>query len=152
MSVLNWLKTVTKRGASADVIAANPVKFGEGEEEFYGLDMRAALDAHIAWTRRLQAQLEGEDTEALEVSTVAADDNCTLGKWIYGAARARFGKIDEYNDLRRVHADFHLKAGEILNKAQNGESGAARDDLKAIRRKSGEVQLALVRLYSASLD
>jgi len=150
MSILSWLRSVTHGGATTDQILGSRMQFAPGEEDFHGLDMRAALDAHIDWTRRLQAQIEGKSQEELEVGVVASDHDCTLGKWIRGEAQEQFGKLDEYQQLRRVHADFHLTAGAVLNEVQNGDLDTARERLKEIRRKSGEVQLALVSLYSAA--
>jgi hypothetical protein len=148
MSILSWLKTVTSGSEQSEFIDTGSMKFAAGEEQFLGLDMKDALDAHTAWTKRLEGKISGENREELDVATVASDCNCTLGKWLHGPAKKEFGDSGDYNDLVRVHADFHLKAGEILNNVINGDEETANKNLKEIRYQSGNVQLSLVRLYS----
>lgn len=150
MSILSWLKQVGSGASSADLINAGAMTFAKGEEQFHGLDMKGALDAHTAWTRRLEGKISGENTEQLNVATVASDCECNLGKWIHGTAKQQFGGSADYDELRRVHADFHLKAGEILNNVIHGDKAKALGNLKEIRYQSGNVQLSLVRLYSHS--
>lgn len=148
MSILSWLKEVTTGDSSAGFIDTESMSFAKGEEQFHGLDMKAALDAHTAWTKRLEGRINGTNNESLNIADVASDCNCTLGKWLHDAARQQFGNSIDYKELRRVHADFHLKAGEILNNVLNGESEKAHKNLKELRYQSGNVQLSLVRLYS----
>ncbi len=148
MSVLSWLKEVTIGENKAGFIDTDSMTFANGEEQFRGLDMKAALDAHTAWTRRLEDKIGGKSQEELDVATVATDCECTLGKWLHGTARQEFGETPDYRELRRVHADFHLKAGEILNNMLNGDREKALKNLKELRYQSGNVQLSLVRLYS----
>lgn len=152
MSILSWFKSVTEGGSTADLVQSQPMHFAAGEERFHGLDMRHAMDAHTAWTGRLEAQINGTAEETLDVGTVACDDCCTLGEWIHGDARHQFGGLPSYDQLRKVHAGFHLKAGEVLNEVRNGRVEDARRLMRDIRHESGNVQLALVRLYSDSRD
>ncbi|MEW6646306.1 MAG: CZB domain-containing protein [Pseudomonadota bacterium] len=151
MSILSWLRSVTQGSDDvADTIALQPMQFAAGEEEFRGLNMKQALDAHIAWTRRVENHLKGSDDSRYEVAEVAADHLCTLGKWIHGPAQREFGPTAEYAELRRVHADFHIAVGAVLNDVDNGTVTDAEQSLKKVRHKSGEVQLALIRLYAAA--
>ncbi len=148
MSILSWIKGVTQGAAEADVIPQQPLVFAPGEEEFQGLNMKDALQAHTEWTQRLEAKVAGSSEEVLHVATVACDSRCKLGKWIHGVAHHQFGHLPAFEELRKVHADFHLTAGEVLNNVINGDSEQARNELKKVRHKSGGVQLALVRLYA----
>ena len=149
MSILSWFKHVTEDSTGADLME-QPLTFGEGEEVFSGLNMREALDAHMAWTNRLEGKITGENKEELDVVAVASDCECKLGRWIHGEAKRQFGQEPDLEELRRVHADFHLKAGEILNNVTNGQEKDALANLKQLRHQSGTVQLSLVRLYSHS--
>lgn len=144
MSLLNWLKNATSGNTT------EPLEFGAGEENFRGLNMKDALDAHTAWTQRLEKKLSGENKDDIEVATVAVDHKCTLGHWIHNEAKQSFGAITEYDELKRVHADFHLKVGEVLNNVTNGNETEAKSGMREIRGKSGEVQLSLIRLYSVA--
>ena len=148
MSILSWLKQVSTSVTSAGLIDTESMTFAKGEEQFHGLDMKGALDAHTAWTRRLEGKITGENKEQLNVATVASDCECKLGKWIHSTAKQQFDGSSDYEELRRIHAEFHLKAGEILNNVINGEQEKASINLKEIRYQSGKVQLSLVRLYS----
>lgn len=142
MSIFAWLKGVTSGGAVA------PLHFVENERTFAGLDMKAAIDAHIAWKGRLEAQIRGDAVESLEVGVVAADGNCTLGKWLHGEGKAQFGRTQEFDQLVSAHSDFHLCAGAILADARDGKTEDATKALKTkLRPFSDAVQLALVRLY-----
>ncbi len=152
MSILSWLKKVTSGDVSAEFMHSQPMQFAQGEEHFHGLNMKEALDAHIAWAHRLEAQLNGGASEELEVGMVATDNRCTLGQWIHGPGRQMFGDTPEFQELKRIHAEFHLCAGEVLNDIQHGQQELARGNIKSIRRKSGDVQLSLVRLYSKAND
>lgn len=148
MSILSWLKDVTTGENKAGFIDTDSMTFARGEEQFHGLDMKAALEAHTSWVKRLEERLSGKTRETLDVATVASDCQCTLGKWINSDARQQFGSSGDYEELRRAHADFHLKAGEILNNVLNRDKEKALKNLRELRYQSGNVQLSLVRLYS----
>src|SRR5512139_467937 len=130
MSILSWLKTVTEGGSSAELIQSSQVQFAQGEESFHGLDMTHALDAHINWLHRIEIKLNGLSSEHLDLVKVAGDHDCTLGHWIHGEAKQRFGELPEYQELRNVHAAFHLMVGQALNDIEKGESVRARENLK----------------------
>lgn len=148
MSILSWLKEVT--AGSRTAFMERPLKFAQGEQHFRGLDMREALDIHNAWTQRLEALIAGTSDEQPAIGTLASDNQCTLGEWIHGYAKRHFAGLAEYQELQRVHANFHLTAARIRNDLRNGTEGLSEDEcLRQIRHKSGHVQLALVRLYSA---
>ena len=151
MSILSWLKTVTEGGGSAELIQSSQVQFAQGEESFHGLDMKQALDAHMNWLHRIELKLNGLSNERLDLPSVASDNHCTLGHWINGEAKQRYSGLPEYLELRNTHANFHLIVGQALNDIENGECAQVRDNLRQIRHKSGEVQLALIRLYSKAL-
>lgn len=148
MSIISWLHNITASDTPTENHSSKDLTFGEDEHEFHGLVMKDALDAHEKWYHRLKDKLNGESNEQLDVMTVACDDKCKLGEWIYAQGKKNFGNMEEYGTLKRVHADFHLTAGEVLNNVLNGDDEQARSGLKKIRHKSGGVQLALVRLYS----
>lgn len=142
MSILNWLKSM-KSGKSMDTPTLAP-----GEEEFHGLDMSKALNSHNAWVSRLEKYIHEESEEVLEVGQVACDDCCALGQWITGEAKNKFGKIGSFHDLKTIHTEFHKQAGFVLIEAQSGQKDVALEKLHDLHRKSGEVQIALVTLFS----
>ncbi len=145
MGVLVWLSRRLAGDHSAELV------IDQSEEDFAGLNMRTVIDAHMAWRKRLADVVEGRSNEHPEVGQVGQDSACTLGKWLRGEARARFGKLPEYDELRKVHADFHACAAEVLIKNREGDAAGARVLLKgALRALSDRVQLDIIRLYAAA--
>lgn len=147
MGLLSWLMHADKQEAEGGAHA--PVEFDHHEEEFHGLNMKLAIEAHLKWKERLEKALAGEASEALQVGHVAADDRCVLGQWLHGDAKRLYAQVPEYQELVRSHADFHLLAGDILCDAHDGRHDVAREKLRHdFRQKSDRVQLHLVRLYA----
>jgi hypothetical protein len=146
MGIVDWLFRVEK---DARVAENTPIPFDRDEEEFHGLNMKAAIDAHRQWKERLEMTLAGTSGETLEVERVAADHHCVLGQWLHGEARKRFAKTAEYRDLVKSHSEFHLVAGDILCNAHAGETTIAHEKLHTVfRRCSDRVRLDVIRLYA----
>jgi methyl-accepting chemotaxis protein len=72
-----------------------------------------AVNAHIKWKSRLIDYIRGKSSEKLEVAKVSCDDQCDLGRWLYGPART-YESLSEYASLRGSHADFHRSVGGIV--------------------------------------
>jgi hypothetical protein len=147
MSILTWLRKVTNGGATAELLE-QPMQFAEEEARFHNLNMKEALDAHAAWNTRLEDVLSGKSVEHLEPAKVASDCECTLGKWIHGTAKSAMGDSVDYEDLKKIHAEFHLNAAEIVKDFLHGQISTADLNLRKLRMQSGMIQLALVRLFS----
>ena len=147
MSILSWLK----RGAADEDNVGN-VTVKPGEEFFHGGNMKNAIDVHIAWKDRLAAQISGANSETLEISVVASDDHCALGKWIHSEGKKSFSHLPEFAELRSQHAQFHRNAGDVLREAHNNSKEAANKMLNGpeFRQASDMVQLGLVRLHAKS--
>lgn len=115
------------------------------------MSLNDALNAHLAWRSRLTNVLNGTSTEQMDLSEVSQDNCCTLGRWIYGAARQKYAHLPEWEALRVAHADFHLCAGEVLKAHQQRNSEAASALLKGpFVQTSQETKDTLVRLYTAA--
>lgn len=113
---------------------------------FEGLNMKDAIDAHLAWYKKLERAIADKSAAGYEVRNVAADNNCALGGWIYKEAK-KFSTLPEYETLRQSHADFHMLAGEILILVRDGDFEQATQRLRRdLRRASDHVQLNLIRL------
>ncbi len=120
------------------------------EEEAAGLNFRTAIEAHQKWKTRLQAVIDNDSIEALSVDAVSRDDQCVLGKWIHGVGEHRFGDDDQFQKLRKDHADFHACAGMVLALAQTGKKADALAYLKSngYLYASQEVVLDLAQMYN----
>lgn len=149
MSIINWLRQVTGGGATASLLE-QPIQFAVDEARHHGLDMKGALDAHLAWNKRLEDVLSGKSEEQLEPDIVASDCKCALGKWLHGSAKTKMGSSADYEELLRVHADFHLNAAEVLRDFLHGQTYSAELNMHKLRMQSNMIQLALVRLFSES--
>lgn len=151
MSLFDWLQ---KRLASDDHVELKPThveKVNPDDKILFGLNLTQVLDAHSAWRIRLEAVLKGTSTEELDVSIVAQDSYCVLGKWLYGPGKKSFSHLPEWEVARRAHAEFHLCAAEVLTEYQDDNLEAAQKLLKQkFRTASNKNQLELVRLFTAA--
>ena len=148
MGLLDWLFRANKNNADGKESA--PLAFEKNEEEFHGLNMKSAIDAHLKWKERLENELIRSSGEQLDVRRVAGDTHCELGRWLHGEGKRRFSEVQEYKDLIKSHVEFHLFAGELLATIRAGDTEVAQNRLRSeFRRKSDRVQLDLVRLYAA---
>lgn len=146
MGLLDWLQKRLAGDDKAELILSKE------EESLSGLSLKEVLDAHMAWRHKLKEVLDGHfASETYDVATVAEDNLCTLGKWLYGPGKQLYGHLPEYAVLRKVHADFHLCAGEVLIEHRNNNTEAAEKILHhKFRELSDRVQLELIRLFSAA--
>ena len=57
---------------------------------------------------------------------VAQDNQCPLGEWIHVEGQ-KYQHLDEYVELKKLHAEFHRRAAEIVRIAESGDKmGASR--------------------------
>lgn len=87
----------------------------------------AAIAAHAMWKLKLKNAIDSG--EIPDIATVAADNQCAFGKWLYstppsGPHAAHYAKV------KQLHAEFHRATAAILT------------DLKAGRVKSSETAIA----------
>ena len=75
-----------------------------------------AINAHVMWKQRLLRYLEGTSEENLDPDHICKDNQCALGKWIYGN-KDRFGKSPLFEEVRGKHAEFHQTAAQIIRLA-----------------------------------
>jgi len=73
------------------------------------------------------------------------------GKWLYGPGKKPYSHLPEYETLRKIHAEFHLSAGEILVEFENAHNNAASEILNGkFRDANNQIKLELVRLFSSA--
>lgn len=109
------------------------IRNGAGEYAEYRnfREARAAMDflkiinIHIMWKERLLAYIEDRSAEKLDPAVIARDDQCQMGKWIYGEGK-RFQDAPQYEQVRADHAHFHDLAANVIRRVDNGDrQGAA---------------------------
>ena len=124
---------------------------GEDEGNLSGLNLKEVLDAHDAWKVKLEKELMGKSTTPIDVTVVASDCNCVLGKWLHNTGKKQYSKLSEFKPALDAHAKFHLSAAEVVIEHQSGNAEQAKLLLKQnFRTASNLNQLALVRLFSAA--
>lgn len=75
------------------------------------MDLNEATKAHAEWKVKLRMAIAKKET--LDVTTIAADNCCALGKWLHGEAKSRYGTLPAYRECVSRHAAFHREAGAI---------------------------------------
>lgn len=120
-------------------------------EEVGGLNFKTALEAHIKWKLRLQGVIDGSGTEALDPRVVAQDNQCALGKWIYGQGGKDYGSNPEFKELVAAHTHFHKCAGHTLDLALDGKTAEARQQIEGgdFAKASLSTSRHLMRLWRA---
>ena len=104
---------------------------------------QAMIDAHHGWKMRLKHWLNGQGP-AIEAATAAADDQCSLGQWLYGKGQQVAG-LAQFQTLQREHARFHQLAGNIVQLHQQGRSEQARQLLDGAFHDSTQATVAAIR-------
>ncbi len=84
------------------------------------MDFEQAKAAHFDWKAKLKTYMKTPDG-SLKHSIVAQDNQCILGKWIYGEGK-KYDHLPEYQELIKHHAEFHKCAAEVIKKADSGLS------------------------------
>lgn len=86
------------------------------------MDHREALHAHVAWYADLSDRLaKGETVDAEEV---ARDDLCEMGRWLLAEGVAH-ADLPEFQEFKKVHADYHKCAADAVRMSNAGETEQA---------------------------
>ncbi len=84
-----------------------------------------AIGAHGVWKLRLRTAIATGSSDA-RPSEVRCDDRCALGKWLHSPTidvQVRSGM--PYKVVRRLHAEFHSTAADVLTHALEGRKADA---------------------------
>ncbi|MCB2014867.1 MAG: CZB domain-containing protein [Sphingobium sp.] len=76
-----------------------------------------AIGAHGAWKLKLRIAMSSGSSE-IDPDRACVDNKCPFGKWIHGDSidvTTRQGK--PYQVVRRLHAEFHESAANVLRHA-----------------------------------
>jgi len=93
--------------------------------------IKKAIGAHGLWKTRLAAAIDVGKSE-FTVDTVRKDNACDFGRWLYGSELPPAAKnLAEYETCRRLHAEFHQCAAEVLNLAVGGKKSEAQKAMGA---------------------
>jgi hypothetical protein len=84
----------------------------------------AAIAAHGQWKSRLRTAIISGKSE-FSAETVAKDNACTFGAWLYGDGHRDFASEITFTAIRDLHAEFHREAARVLALALGGQKDAA---------------------------
>ncbi len=94
------------------------------------MELKDAIDAHVNWKIRLRLLMAGQ--EKIDATVASKDNECALGKWIYGeGSRALAHDPEVLDGLRKAHATFHQIAGNAVRAIQSGDVARAEAMLEA---------------------
>jgi hypothetical protein len=112
------------------------------------LDFMGAIEAHIRWKVRLEAYITGESKEKLDSAVVEKDDQCALGKWIYGSGGERYSAMPLFQSLKETHTGFHQCAAQVIQSVDEGDLIKAGEILSrgCYAKHSSKVKAELARL------
>ncbi|HEB59248.1 MAG TPA: chemotaxis protein [Gammaproteobacteria bacterium] len=83
-----------------------------------------ALNAHVMWKQRLKSYVAGTSEEELDPEHICLDNQCVLGKWLYGH-RDALERSELFEKVRSMHATFHESAADIVRLTQKGKAREA---------------------------
>jgi hypothetical protein len=112
-------------------------------------EINKAITVHTAWKVRLRDALAAGKFDT-PVDTVRRDDQCVLGKWLYGPMLTPQDKASEhYKEVVYLHTEFHECAARVLELAMLGKKAEAE---RMLEYGGGEYPLASSRLVMALSD
>lgn len=91
------------------------------------LNFMSAIEAHVRWKVRLEAYIAGTSEETLDAEAISRDDQCMLGKWIYGEGGQEHGDNPRFDAMKEIHAKFHRCAGDVVRTVDAGDPVKAKD-------------------------
>ncbi len=87
--------------------------------------IKKAIGAHGMWKSRLAAAIEAGKSE-FSADAVRKDNLCDFGRWLYGNDLSDAAKkMPDYETCRRLHAQFHESAADVLKLAVAGQKSEA---------------------------
>jgi methyl-accepting chemotaxis protein len=111
------------------------------------IDLDGAIKTHAEWKTKFRAAISKEET--MDVATIAKDDSCMLGKWLYDEAKQKYADLESYKTLVARHTAFHVQAGKVanfVNAHQYREAEAALSVGTPYMTASNEVGQSIIRL------
>jgi len=88
-------------------------------------DIDKAIGAHTRWMSQLMETVL-EAHPGIELETIRAADQCEFGKWLEGTSWSAEDRIsDDYQEVRRLHAEFHELAAQVVELAASGKKNEA---------------------------
>ncbi len=114
------------------------------------MDLQEAMKVHAQWRIKLRTAIVKK--EKLDAVALAKDNQCELGKWLYGEAKQKLGSNPIHASCVKAHATFHKAVAEIASVVNTGEYAAAEKLMgagSAFSQASNSVGMALMAMEQA---
>lgn len=116
--------------------------------DIYSLGLRELLQIHKRWRLQLQNDLLSGLIDNLDIERITCDSSCTLGQWLHGPGRQRFGLQPGWLAACRAHTRFHQCARELALAHYRCADELTLTRLEhELKDASSRSQLELVRLF-----
>ncbi len=120
-----------------------------GTEKLNIPDIQAAIDSHVRWKNMIEAMIIGQgNLETLQPLSEINTHLCPLGQWMDTVDIG--GNV--FNELKRIHNDFHLLAGEIIAYHETGQDYAKSEKLVEFQQASDQIIYLLKSLHFQAPD
>ncbi len=83
------------------------------------MNLDDAIQAHGEWKVKLRMAINKK--EQLDATTISADNQCPLGKWLHGEAKQKYSKLTSFLPCVTEHAKFHKCAGNVARTVNAGK-------------------------------
>lgn len=111
------------------------------------MDLDSAIQKHGEWKTKFRSAISRQET--VDADTVAKDNCCDLGKWLYGEAKTKYSNLSSYKDCVARHTSFHSEAGKVatlINRKKFTEAEVALGVGSKYLSASSDVAVAIMRL------
>ena len=117
------------------------------------MNLDTALQKHAEWKTKFRTAISQNET--LDAETIAKDNCCDFGKWLYGESKATLGVLESHKECIAKHKIFHIEAGKIataINLRKYTEAEAMLSINKPYFNASNETGVAIIRLKKEISD
>lgn len=111
------------------------------------LDFSQAQAAHQQWRITLRNAIQRRIK--VDADTLRRDDCCTLGKWLHGTGKTRWGEVPVFTSLVQQHKAFHHEAGKVgdlINQKRYDDAQRQVEPSSTFHQTGQQVMLALHQL------
>jgi methyl-accepting chemotaxis protein len=86
------------------------------------MDFDGAIQAHSSWKLKIYSAARNGNKDRLDAVAVGKDNACALGQWIHGEGKTLMVDKPDYQELVRLHSDFHRQAASLISKIDKGQT------------------------------
>lgn len=113
------------------------------------MDWMKIINAHVMWKKRLTEYAKGDQAESLDARVICLDNQCDFGRWLYSTEGKAWQNDASYQQVRDLHAQFHVKAAEIVRLIDEKQVTKACDLLRGeYSRISEQLKHRTLQLYA----